>query len=118
MTQRTHGALYDSEAALRLVDSTLHDLTGVSSDDVAGSSSGPRDGGAECRELLAVLAAVRARLDGALFGASTTTGDLVRDQLAQARAGLYQAERRLWALARPAAAEDESTAASAPSASL
>ncbi len=35
MTSRTHGALYDSEAALRLVDSTLQEMTGVSSEGLA-----------------------------------------------------------------------------------
>lgn len=40
MTSRTHGALYDSEAALRLVDTTLHEMTGVSSEAVAPQPGG------------------------------------------------------------------------------
>jgi hypothetical protein len=115
MTERTQGALYDSEAALRLVDSTLQDLTGVSSEDItAAMDAGGAGLAGECRDLLEVLASVRARLDGAILGASPATGALVSDHLAQARAGLYQAERCLWPLARPA--EDESVPESSPAA--
>ena len=39
MTSRTHGALYDSEAALRLVDTTLREMTGESADAVVPAAA-------------------------------------------------------------------------------